>query len=178
MSRIALVLLVMIGAGGCGGDNVRERPTDPCLRFTSCGECTPVRGCGWCARPDAGAVCLSDPLSCPGPQFTWTWESVACVAEKDAGATLADAGAPADAAAADDGGAMCRVPAAANTFVGSDAGATGCLPSTGGNLCGAGQYTLACHGGGPIPAPDGALKCTIVPIPTPPNVLFHCCPCS
>jgi hypothetical protein len=173
MSRIALVLAVMIGAGGCGGGNsVGQRASDPCLRFTSCGECTPVRGCGWCARPDAAAVCLSDPLSCPGPQFTWTWESVACVADRDASVTPADAGAP------DDGGAMCRVPAAANTFVGSDAGATGCLPSTSGNLCGASQYTLACHGEPPIPAPDGMLKCSIVPIPTPRNVLFYCCPCS
>src|SRR5687767_4357698 len=90
MSRIALVL-ILIGAGGCGGSD-RERVVDPCLRFTSCGECTPVRGCGWCARPGATAVCLSDPLSCPGPQFTWTWEPLACT-DRDGAAPSAEAGA-------------------------------------------------------------------------------------
>jgi len=92
MSRIALVLMVVIGAGGCG-DEGNGRITDPCTRFTSCGSCTPVRGCGWCAHGQDGGICLSDPLSCPGPKFTWTWEPSACTAEGDAGATPPDAGA-------------------------------------------------------------------------------------
>jgi hypothetical protein len=165
--------MVVICAGGCGGGNNGREQVDPCLRFASCGECTPVRGCGWCARPDAAAVCLSDPNECPGPKFTWTWEPIACSADQDAGAPPADAG-DTDG----NGGATCRVPAAANTFAGADAGPTGCLPSTGGNLCASSQYTLTCHGVTPIPAPDGDLKCSVVPIPTPGNVLFYCCPCG
>jgi len=171
MTRIALVLTVAIGAGGCGGGTNGRQQTDPCLRFTSCGQCTPVRGCGWCERPDAAAVCLSDPIECPGPQFTWTWEPIACLADKDGGA-------PAEAGTADDAGASCRVPAAANTFAGGDAGATGCLPSTGGNVCSSSQYTLSCYGTAPIPPPDGTLRCSIALIPTPSNVLFYCCPCG
>jgi hypothetical protein len=174
MSRIALVLLVVIGAGGCGNDG-GERVTDPCLRFTSCGQCTPIRGCGWCERPGATGICLRDPLECPGPQFTWTWESIACV-----GGT--DGGPPAEAGASNGDGPMCRIPAAANTFAGADAGAdagsTGCQPNEGGNLCNSSQYSLACHGSGVIPPPDVALKCAIVPIPTPMNVNLFCCPCG
>lgn len=96
MSRAALVLMVVIGAGGCGeGGDGRARITDPCLRFTSCGSCTPVRGCGWCTHEGDGGVdglCLSDPLSCPGPKFTWTWEPLACT-DGDGGAPALDGGA-------------------------------------------------------------------------------------
>ena len=92
MSRAALLLMVVIGAGGCG-DGEGRQVTDPCLRFTSCGECTPIRGCGWCAPVRGGGFCLSDPLSCPGPQFTWTWEPIACTAPTDAGAAPGDGGA-------------------------------------------------------------------------------------
>jgi hypothetical protein len=167
--------VVMIGVGGCGdGRNARERVTDPCLRFTSCGDCTPVRGCGWCAHGDAAGVCLRDPIECPGPQFTWTWEPVACTPGQDGGAT------PSEAGVSDGDGGMCRWPAAANTFTSADAGLSGCLPSTGGNLCASPQFTLTCHGNGTSApsVPDPALKCTVVPVPTPSGVLFYCCPCS
>jgi hypothetical protein len=75
---------------------------------------------------------------------------------------------------------MCRWPAAANTFASTDGGATGCLPSTGGSLCAGTQYALSCYGNGASapPAPEGALQCTVVPVPTPANLLFYCCPCS
>jgi hypothetical protein len=175
MSRAALLMVMVIGAGGCGGGGDGGRPVDPCLRFTSCGACTPIRGCGWCSHAGDGGFCLSDPLSCPGAQFTWTWEPLACTGSGDAGAAPTDAG-----PTAGDGGAMCRWPAAASTLVSTDAGASGCLPGTGGNLCASSQYTLTCHGaaGGQPSLPDAALQCTIVPIPTPANVLFYCCPCA
>jgi len=50
-----------------------------------------------------GGICLSDPLSCPGPKFTWTWEPIACTgAAGEAGAPPPDAPASApDAGAAD-----------------------------------------------------------------------------
>jgi hypothetical protein len=77
--------------------------------------------------------------------------------------------------ASTDGGA-CRWPDSANTFTTADASLAGCLPSVGGNLCAAAQYTLTCHGASAVPAPG--LQCAVVPIPTPANVLYYCCPCG
>ncbi len=49
------------------------------------------------------------------------------------------------------------------------------------DACAPTEYSLKCVGSGPpassIPAPDPALGCTSVGIPTPSNVLFYCCPC-
>jgi len=42
------------------------------------------------------------------------------------------------------------------------------------------EYSLNCHGGpdpaAEIPVPADSLGCRAVPIPTPSNVLFYCCP--
>jgi hypothetical protein len=103
--------MVVVGAGGCGEGEGPTGPSyaDPCLRFKSCGECAPIRGCGWCVSPRAPGVCLHDPLECPGPQFTWTWEPNACTnppppppAAGDGGASAGDTGAAASDAS--DGG--------------------------------------------------------------------------
>lgn len=44
------------------------------------------------------------------------------------------------------------------------------------------EYTLTCLGSsslvGAIPAPDTSLGCSAIPVPTPSNVLFYCCPCN
>ncbi len=42
------------------------------------------------------------------------------------------------------------------------------------------EYALECLGDMPatIPQPDASLHCRTIPIPTPPTVLFYCCPCS
>jgi uncharacterized protein YceK len=48
-------------------------------------------------------------------------------------------------------------------------------------LCPASNYELTCTGApimGSIPDPDPSLKCQVIPIPTPSNVLFYCCPCA
>jgi hypothetical protein len=62
----------------------------------------------------------------------------------------------------------------------ADGGVTGgtesCQP-----LCSGTQYELSCRSAeivGPIPAPDEALGCQIIPGPTPSNALFYCCPCA
>ncbi|HEX4336815.1 MAG TPA: hypothetical protein VH062_12940 [Polyangiaceae bacterium] len=72
-----------------------------CERFTSCGSCTPVLGCGWCSFQGSGA-CVSDPDQCGTNQFSFTWEPSGCgpgATASDGGATSSDAAAPVDAAA-------------------------------------------------------------------------------
>jgi|CZKU01.1.fsa_nt_gi hypothetical protein len=49
------------------------------------------------------------------------------------------------------------------------------------SLCSAGQYELTCRSAGiasAIPDPDSSLGCQVIPIPTPSNALFYCCPCA
>jgi hypothetical protein len=50
------------------------------------------------------------------------------------------------------------------------------------DLCLASEYALTCTGDGmmpaSIPSPDSSLGCTVIPVPTPSNVLFYCCPCE
>jgi hypothetical protein len=44
------------------------------------------------------------------------------------------------------------------------------------------EYALTCTGDrmmpSSIPSPDTSLDCTVIPVPTPSNVLFYCCPCE
>jgi hypothetical protein len=138
-----------------------------CRQFSSCESCTPMYGCGWCTYGNGQGVCLSDPDQCRTQQFTWTWEPIGCGLLGDGGTPKQDAG--------DASSATCHWPAAADTFAGSDAGPTGCQPSTGSDLCSASQYMESCYGAS---MPDASLSCTVVPIPTPSNVLFYCCPCA
>jgi hypothetical protein len=42
------------------------------------------------------------------------------------------------------------------------------------DACGVSEYALECSGA----SPDTALRCTVVPIPTPSNSTFFCCPCG
>ena len=46
--------------------------------------------------------------------------------------------------------------------------------------CSPTDYSLSCYGadGQPIPSPDARLSCRAIPVPTPPDALFYCCPCG
>jgi hypothetical protein len=72
-----------------------------CSQFTSCGSCTPVEGCGWCAFQGRGA-CVSDPDFCGANQFSFTWDPSGCAAlgggAQEAGGATGDASLPVDAA--------------------------------------------------------------------------------
>jgi hypothetical protein len=50
------------------------------------------------------------------------------------------------------------------------------------NACSSTQYSLTCSSaavfGETIPSPDPSLDCAIIPISTPSNFDFYCCPCS
>src|SRR5450755_1716538 len=86
------------------------------------------------------------------------------------------------------GALMCN--ATAGLALGSDAAAPGCkadpafqICSSSGckSACAGSELPVACTGdstGGTIPAPDAAFGCTVIPIPTPSNELFYCCPCA
>ncbi len=51
-----------------------------CRRHTTCGECTPVAGCGWCQTGVGKGMCASDPDECAGNTvFSWTWDPSGCV---------------------------------------------------------------------------------------------------
>ena len=49
------------------------------------------------------------------------------------------------------------------------------------DACSASEYALTCMGDvmmpASMPSPDTSLGCTAIPVPTPSNVLFYCCPC-
>lgn len=71
-----------------------------------------------------------------------------------------------------------------------DAGGAGCFrmpsfqicdPTSCQNACTGATFPLSCTGAaqfGSIPDPEPSLGCTVVPIPTPSDVLFYCCPCA
>lgn len=86
------------------------------------------------------------------------------------------------------GALVCKAPAGISPA--SDTAAPGCnadpafqICSTSGckSACAESELPVACTGAstvGTIPAPDAALGCTVIAIPTPSNVLFYCCPCA
>jgi hypothetical protein len=75
---------------------------------------------------------------------------------------------------------ICEVPS--GTTILADGGANG--PETCTDACSPTEYALTCRGTqsmeeiGNIPDPDPSLKCAVIPIPTPSNELFYCCPCA
>jgi hypothetical protein len=84
---------------------------------------------------------------------------------------------------------MCASPAGVTPFPDASS-VSGCYRVDDGQICGpsgcqsfcsGSTFQLTCEGGTPfgsVPAPDETLGCTVVPIPTPSNVLFYCCPCA
>jgi len=82
-------------------------------------------------------------------------------------------------------GQICQVSNGASVTVLEDGGSSisGGTESCA-SLCPSAQYELTCRSYGiadlmgPIPNPDSTLRCTIIPIPTPSNALFYCCPCA
>jgi hypothetical protein len=85
--------------------------------------------------------------------------------------------------------ASCRSPA--GVAAATDAAVAGCVrpeafqlcsPTGCQDACSPSGYPLVCASAGPlvtpIPAPDSALGCTFIPIPTPSNAHYYCCPCA
>lgn len=178
-SFAASFVLVALSLAGCSSDDeayyARRHPDDhdvpPCAMQTSCGTCTPVLGCGWCQYDDGTGACTTSPSRCKGDTFRWAWEPSTCsiATGGDAGSSDADpipADASEEAAVSDAGDAGEEAPDAAETSTDAPAcvvpdGTAPCVVTTGGSLCGAGQYTLGCHASdGEKPVPAAALKCT------------------
>jgi hypothetical protein len=120
---------------------------------------------------------------------------------------LDDGGASPDAIATDvdagPGSAICRYPAGVEAA--GDAANHGCFAAPSGQscqvsngatvladgavlggtedcsaMCPGAHYEVTCRSAslmGSIPDPDSTLGCTVIPIPTPSDTLFYCCPC-
>jgi hypothetical protein len=75
-------------------------------------------------------------------------------------------------------GQICQVSSGATVL--PDGGVSGGTQSCK-SLCGTSQYEVACRSTdivGAIPDPQSSLGCKVIPIPTPSNALFYCCPCA
>jgi hypothetical protein len=48
------------------------------------------------------------------------------------------------------------------------------------DACSPSEYSLSCYWrpDGLPAAPPPSLDCRLIPVPTPPNALFYCCPCT
>ena len=135
-------------------------------------------GCPLCANKDAGSAadgpvicsCPSMPVSCP---YGYQTGPAPCGCQT--------------CAPPHDGGA-CTWPASLTPT--GDPNAVGCWASAAGAdagstlTCSTGDYILHCVGSAgsvtplvQIPTPDSSLGCTVLPIPTPSNQTYYCCPC-
>jgi hypothetical protein len=82
-----------------------------------------------------------------------------------------------------DAGRVCLYPAGADTSVEVGNGSfVGCRPGLTQDLCDPSSYQMTCQASGltpaSIPQPASTLNCKAVPVPTPSNTLFYCCPCA
>jgi Plexin repeat len=95
-AAIVLASAVALPLGACGGDDNGAAydygPASICPRYHTCGECTPVLGCGWCFNA-RGGICVTDPNQCAVQvsEFTWTWDPSGCP-DVDASVAPVDAG--------------------------------------------------------------------------------------
>jgi hypothetical protein len=87
-----LICSAAFALGGCD-DGVQyygryqgEPYFDYCGQFTSCLQCTPMYGCGWCSYGQGQGFCFSEPNLCRTEQFSWTWETEGCPGGFDSGA--------------------------------------------------------------------------------------------
>ncbi len=191
-ASFALATFVLVGCSPSDDDyRYRDhgRPPPACSVETTCGSCTPVLGCGWCQYEDGTGACTTSPSRCKGDTFRWSWEPSTCPAvATDAGApdgdVIVDAGGSAPdaedatpASDADDAAeASSDVGDAGDACVVPD-GTAPCVVTTGGSLCGAGQYTLGCHpSDGAKPVPDASLSCTSA-LETGGST-YYCCSCA
>jgi hypothetical protein len=106
-AAIVLASAVAVVLGACGGDDsgasYYSDAVSYCSQFRTCGQCTPIRGCGWCFNSHGG-VCTTDPNECAVQvsEFTWTWDPSGCP-DLDASVAPLDAGSHPQEASAPDG---------------------------------------------------------------------------
>lgn len=187
LSALALASIAALFVAACGDDHhhgydeVSASGAADCSAYTTCGECTPVLGCGWCDYGDGSGSCTAGPSMCVGNEFSWTWDPPGC------GLTSTGTG---DAAATTDAGAATDAPTlvTVDTGTGIETGARscvlpvdvgdGCAITTGGTLCGEGDYSVGCHGGdAAAPAPSEALSCVSAGTSSSATDQYFCCPC-
>ncbi len=185
MTRWLVIAALGLSAVGCSPDDDDhhhgKRPVAlDCSQNLTCDTCTPVIGCGWCSFADGSGRCASGPGAC-GATFRWNWEPSDCPASPpapDAGASdVVSETAPETAVDAESDAAEVAADAAVDAPVESSVECrapssfpAGCSRTTGGTLCGAGQYTVGCHDTGKPVGCTAAL--------TSGGSTYYCCPCN
>ena len=115
---LTLVWSVALALGACAEEKMRYEDNgwvdyyDYCGQFTSCEQCTPMEGCGWCSYGRGQGFCFSEPNQCQTPIFSWTWVPEGCgnafdsgIERSDAAMNGGDSGSPPEDAATRDGSA-------------------------------------------------------------------------
>lgn len=193
--RIWPVAFFVALAVGCGGGHERG----DVITTTGTIEFQPIEGGAWLIRADTGA--LYNPLNLPDAYKQVGARVQVSLIERPDLMGIPLPGVRADivrisvlAAATTGGSQVCDPPPGADT---SGANGIGCAPmpvfrsceqtiTPGGttetctDVCPMIDYPLACRGtmAATVPAPDQSLGCSVVPMPTPPNETFYCCPCT
>jgi hypothetical protein len=77
---LAVAIGVLVGAcsgdDSSGGSGYAPAAGGMCQAYTTCGDCTPAIGCGWCYTGQGS--CQSDPSFCAGGSGDWTWDPTGC----------------------------------------------------------------------------------------------------
>jgi hypothetical protein len=74
------------GYGSAGGSALR------CGAYKTCGTCTPVYGCGWCATGGTSGTCADGPEDCSTAPGGWTWDPPGCGGGLEGGASAIEGG--------------------------------------------------------------------------------------
>jgi len=187
------------GSGGSGGAALGSGSSAPVggaatggMSGTSGGG-APDAGCPPIACPAIACVAgmvpnPDDPCGCPVCQVVCSCPFVPASCPYGYQTGPAPCGCLSCAPAPSNDAGSCTWPA--NLTPGSDESAVGCWAHavTGGAdggafTCSLAEYSLDCVGAMSastmsIPAPDSSLGCRILPLPTPSNRLYYCCPCD
>lgn len=123
MTRLSLVVLVLALCGCFDDHHHRDDlsddggpPVGGCAAITSCAQCTPVRGCGWCTIGGVGR-CARGPSECSlNGAYSWTWVPEGCPGAGDGGMN--------EAGASDAAGAGANFKSASTDNVVAEAGVT------------------------------------------------------
>lgn len=98
MVGVALVASVVVAVAACDdeSDGMMYSGRGSAVRcgdYKTCGTCTPVLGCGWCATGNGTGTCTDGPDNCSSAPQGWNWDPSGCTGdEAGTGHSIAEAG--------------------------------------------------------------------------------------